>query len=61
VARNGLPAGSHANNDAFGVFVLRTVGFGGRVQEEPAVPHTRLGYIHLLTSLVLTVLAAKTE
>jgi hypothetical protein len=61
VARNGLPCRSDANNDAFGVFVLRVVGFGGRVQEEPTVPHVRLGYIHLLTSLVVTVLAAKTE
>jgi hypothetical protein len=54
VARNGLPCRPHANNDAFGVFVLCVVGLGRRVQEEPAVPHARLGYIHLLTSLVVT-------
>jgi hypothetical protein len=58
VARHGLSCRPHANNDAFGVFVLCAVGLGGRVQEEPAVPHTRLGYIHLLTSLVV---AQKTE
>jgi hypothetical protein len=50
VARNALPGGSCANNDAFGVFVLGVVGLGGRVQKESAVPHARLGYIHLLTS-----------
>jgi hypothetical protein len=54
VARNGLPGRPGANNDAFGIFVLCAVGLGGRVQEESTVPHARLGYIHLLTSFVVT-------
>jgi hypothetical protein len=49
---NGRTCGSHANDDAFRVFVFCAVDLSGRrVQKKPAVPHTRLGYTHLLTSL----------